>query len=881
MASAHDSANDNANATTGHPHDGKYHAIESMPHSPSTFDNWKHRQEYWEKLRSEEIPLEHFEVGHLQSALGIKLDANNDHPFVQFMWDHKLQIEKLQAKAKELAVRLETLQVEQTNFDQELQAKAKELAVRHETLQVEQTNLDQELISLNTGSSHDTTFDSGGTGQKRNLEEVLNEDPVTEDNKLLQERLERETLEEKRRNLESQRRCLESQRRCLESQRRCLESQRRLLEEKRLGLEPKRRLLEVDVISHINKVYHSHWRVWHRLAWYSENCCNEMTTNSQSTGNSSMDSYDSRVPREAPEKSPIIGVVVDMHDLLKDLKTEATNWTDDKEAQYLKKLEVLAKYFLQLLDLDEASADTGGDEAANKVKGTVTKILDPKFLDLSSPPKCDEKLNIRGLKENASVHPILHAIIYRVLGVVGLRELYMSKEHKTRSKIQDEKEHGVDFLVDEMQEQLIHFLPRMIEAAVEVKRCGRNDKKDKELFDCAVKRVIGKSAERLWGELNFLGIGVDCDLYGVAVSLSKISLIKASLQHVGTEQVEVTFIKTEPVALLTQEGLQLLALALSSAHSVNQFQAKHGDANIKTKVPGCGIEGEMTQISIGDWLGFGSFGEVYKVERIKPLIDSNAGYTQGCQDYFIKIPIFQRTITSLQDEAKVLRRLNQADQGHGIVPNIPSCKAATFFDFELNGFVGKTYGLLLNGIIGKRASAFDWKAECYKQHLPFVMEKVHDTLLAAHERCVYHLDVRSCNIIVAPKDFTGKSPGYMDVLLIDWSISIADDADFSFRGYDAYAHKGILDAKRTDERTKPKPEYDWASLLYTFYYLHEGEIPWQVWDSDDSRWLCDTDMREKMVLQWWKQKVQHQWEADHSLVQKLAPLLLEEKRPPS
>ena len=68
---------------------------------------------------------------------------------------------------------------------------------------------------------------------------------------------------------------------------------------------------------------------------------------------------------------------------------------------------------------------------------------------------------------------LLHAIIYRVLGLVDLGNLYASKEEKRRGKNDVEQDRVMDFLVHEMREHVIRALPSMIEGIVEVKRCPK------------------------------------------------------------------------------------------------------------------------------------------------------------------------------------------------------------------------------------------------------------------------------------------------------------------------------------------------------------------------------------------------------------------------
>ena len=127
------------------------------------------------------------------------------------------------------------------------------------------------------------------------------------------------------------------------------------------------------------------------------------------------------------------------------------------------------------------------------------------------------------------------------------------------------------------------------------------------------------------------------------------------------------------------------------------------------------------------------------------------------------------------------------------------------FHLQLNGFVGKTYGLLLNGMIGKPANAFDWTAECYKRHLACVVEKVYITLQAEHELSMYHLDIRPSNIIVAVDDC-----GNVNVLVIDWGVAMASHEFFCFA---AASHTLTMSYSLKGER-----ELDQKEILTGLHY---------------------------------------------------------------
>ncbi|KAL3931610.1 MAG: hypothetical protein SGBAC_011228 [Bacillariaceae sp.] len=190
---------------------------------------------------------------------------------------------------------------------------------------------------------------------------------------------------------------------------------------------------------------------------------------------------------------------------------------------------------------------------------------------------------------------------------------------------------------------------------------------------------------------------------------------------------------------------------------------------------------------------------------------------------------------------------------------------ADTLDVTLNGFVGETSGLLLSGMIGKAANAFVWTKNHREGQIRSVVKKVHDTLVAAHKQSVYHLDIQTGNIVV---NSSTNSTEYMDVLVINWGVAITDGTRFSFRGCYPYAHDELL--KKGREKSCAKADYDWASLLFTYYHLHNGDLPWQVLMEHGDR-VYDAVERRLAVSLWWGKEQSHV--QGHSIVDKLQNIL--------
>ncbi|KAL3937656.1 MAG: hypothetical protein SGBAC_007286, partial [Bacillariaceae sp.] len=809
-----------------HPHIDVENGGKFVSGGVSTVKNWEQRLKAWKLLCSDEdnpwFLRKKSIQSCLESTLGIKLgtttvDSNIvDHPFIDKMLEFKAEYDELK--------------IEMEQYPKECE------------------DLKDDIAKISVLQDSALSSQDAALGQKRSRAEATGQprdDSASEGENHFKELF------------------LKSKQGLLHETRGLLHERQGMLHSKQGRLHETQGKLKYTVYSCISDIVHPHMQVQHKLDRFAT-WDNETKTISRSMSTS----YGSRFPKQVPEESPVS--VAKTKTILTELKA---NLPDPDLQISESSLEPLAKFLVSLIDLevveskppgttgngatkmtetssskveqdDDDDDDDDGKAQADHVKKIVEKIIDPKLAS-ETTNKGGKRLKIRqpspkganeSFQSTTIIQPIIHAIIYRLLGVVGVRNKYVSTKQEIRWKESDERgRDDVDFLVHEMHKSLFHALPSMIGGKVEIKKCGNNEGEDDKYIDIAGRRLLGKLSRRLQEEFNFLGSGVDCKLYGVAVSLSKVSVVSASLENVGTKTVSVSLRKTPGVPLLTKEGLELLTLALIG--SVNQPEANHKYAILET------LKGEdqseragVDQLSIGTCMGSGGFGIVYEVVSMNPKPSSTSEATQDAGGYFLKISHSIVTSVSLQEEAKFLRLLNANK-----VPNIPGCIQQSSFRVTLNGFVSKTHGLLLHGMIGQPASTVDWAVEQYKGYLPCVIQKVYETLKAAHEAGIYHLDIRPANIIV-PKRLSKESfvDSDANVLVIDWGVGALRNTKFFFRGTCPYAHDDLL--VDNSEQNEAKPEYDMASLLYTFYHLHEGALPWFVM-MDYGKLACDITER--------------------------------------
>jgi len=614
-----------------------------------------------------------------------------------------------------------------------------------------------------------------------------------------------------------------------------LKERRMALEAEKKALEAKKGKLHQEVAIHIERIKTKHFEIERILGLFADKWGNETNTNttnkvsgteiSGSTGTVANEAKPKSDPQHmSPEYLVEFSIIAQDEEIMAELQKK-----ECKNAARAQSFMDLATNLSGMLNFDDSPGSVDKDKVQTAVNSIVDAIFVPDFP--TNPAKRSTALNIRGVDETWAAQPIIHALIYRVLKIIELHHLFVSKEQEVQGAKKSARR--MDFLVHKMREHLIRTFPSMIEGIVEVKRCEPNAKNDDRLIERAVNQIAGNFAKRLRADLNFLGIGMDCELYGVAISLSKISIVKASLTGVGTADVKATFSNTNPVKLLTEEGIERLALALNASHHLSK--ANSGIATMEAS------KGDL-KLQVGKYLGSGAFGIVYSVK-----VTTNARMLDGTKvpppaDHFIKLPTSYRASRSLNAEASTLQGLANK------VPNIPKFHTDDVFNLSMNAFVGKTHGLLLEGMIGEPADRVDW-TEKKEQLLRNVIENIHKTLTAAHNNSVYHLDIRPGNIIVKMEHPSQD----VKVLVIDWGVALKKEDTFKFRGCLPYAHDELLVEGR--KAGKPSPYHDWASLLYTYFHLEKGEMPWHILKAHGQR-NCDVQKRKMVVSEWWRNKLE-------------------------
>jgi hypothetical protein len=368
----------------------------------------------------------------------------------------------------------------------------------------------------------------------------------------------------------------------------------------------------------------------------------------------------------------------------------------------------------------------------------------------------------------------------------------------------------------------------MLGVPIEVKPITRKDTTVDKLLLEAQNQVVGHLAKRAMFSFDFGGIGEDCTVFGLELTMGSVTVVVLKLSGVGTADVKVTTRRTKRVPLFDKDtraklfsdkagdveasfeieeepqglpnGFCLLARTLMSVH--------HGlGTSLMISNKGCHHSFSMRahaaeSIEVGKYLGSGAFSHVLVL------------VVKGSDDVFMKVPKSHRMKKSLESEAEVLKKLC----GHICIPQLYDTEdPIKTLDIKIRCESSALPCLPLRGLIGQPASRRHlWKSD----KLKIILLEVYAALDHANSRGWAHLDVRPSNIITR-----ADPPGdRFEVMLIDWGCAHRTDEKLKgFIGCPPYAHDELFG------RTKvwyPRLDHDLASLAYSVASLSHGCIPW-------------------------------------------------------
>ena len=464
--------------------------------------------------------------------------------------------------------------------------------------------------------------------------------------------------------------------------------------------------------------------------------------------------------------------------------------------------------------------------------GTTVESLEETKANFGRPPA--------QAGETTADQPILCALMFQILDIVGRSTTSVSSEQLVASVYKGGRRRRVDFVVDEYREFLHVVFPEKLGRVIEVKPAGMEvkDPSKYERFENnqeqAREQVIGHLAKQLLCAFDFGGIGQDDVVRGIILSMASVQVLEMRLTKIGTNHVDIGYCQTPHVPLfrsfelpqgvqtkfdwdMESNGVLLLASAMVDIPRMSLFgydnekiHCKIDDYSAKAWYSSSDQEAERhVGIEILSLLGSGSFAHVVELG----------------DNMFMKIPRSRRVVKSVKRECELLKKLQPGDNE----PWFPRTMSwgVSVVNLFIRNEISQMEVLRLTGIVGVSLGNYCKTVSPEPNYIHHVIQEVYKALEFAHSKEIYHMDVRPSNIVVKSKGNGNDS--VLDVLLADWGCSMMRSEKIGkgrFVGCLPYAHDELL-GERDQRALIPKAKYDFASLGFTWYHAIARGIDWQ------------------------------------------------------
>ena len=389
-------------------------------------------------------------------------------------------------------------------------------------------------------------------------------------------------------------------------------------------------------------------------------------------------------------------------------------------------------------------------------------------------------------------------------------------QHNKRSR------RRIDITTQNQEECLKVMPPIMLQTAIEIKVASDDATKFQNAVEKGRSQIIGHLSKQLQHDFDFGGIGRNASAVGVSLNLVSIEAIKMSLSGVGTDKACIETISTGCVPFLGKEfltdkhnavvdretesnGFILLAGVLMHNIRIQDQFSEHSVSRVQD--PNQAHEDDWVEMN---YLGSGAFSNVYKVGEGKFLKISRAVSLEKCLGF----------------ELRILKKLNASESD--CIPQLPkSFEPLVQIKVVVRGEISTMKGLRLNGIIGK--PLHNIMRDEWTTNRGTIIDAVYKALQYAHNKSIYHLDVRPGNIIVdvTASDGDVTNDNMCRVMLSDWGCSVQltkkNEKMNHFRGSTPYAHDGFLGGTPSFAVNQ---DIDFASLAYTIDHVEQGKLRW-------------------------------------------------------
>ena len=177
-------------------------------------------------------------------------------------------------------------------------------------------------------------------------------------------------------------------------------------------------------------------------------------------------------------------------------------------------------------------------------ESNIAKRTDQSTTKFVAPDDCERQ-------ERDGTQPILYAIMFQMAHVLGL-EWHVTLEQEIPKAV-NPSPCRVNFFATRVEEHVLTGMPAMLGIPIEVTPTNRANADVARLLLEMQDQIIGHLAKRAIFAFNYGGVGEDCKVFGLELTMGSVAVVVLELSGVGTSNVKITTQRTKPVPLFDAE----------------------------------------------------------------------------------------------------------------------------------------------------------------------------------------------------------------------------------------------------------------------------------------------------------------------------------------
>eukprot|EP00980_Cylindrotheca_fusiformis_P011031 scaffold2533_cov137-Cylindrotheca_fusiformis.AAC.19 len=462
------------------------------------------------------------------------------------------------------------------------------------------------------------------------------------------------------------------------------------------------------------------------------------------------------------------------------------------------------------------------------IRSTCQLIVDWKPND-SIEPTTETFRPSEVAQEEAAVHPILLALMWKIKSILGGTS-HFTHEQRLPEQIEKSRRY-MDAMWSSAPQQFLPYADgSLIGKSTEFKPVSRKGVPFSKLVQDGGNQILGHNLQVIWDScFHFAGgLGRNGSTSGAVLTMISIQIQEAELSHAGTEKVKLEVLRHENQPLFSKETTEVLSHKRSEAldtlglkfAAATEIQPGFKSlihfvmSNESSVASTANAVGKYNNVEFGldEYIGSGAYSSVYTCKSAttialpNPLV-AKIGKSRHFSHRALKNEL--GALKALQHEA--IPRL-----GHSELVSLrvqQRCEHCTVECVMLQLDRGLPVNMLCKSgrWIGKQVF---FAGQVYKS-----MMNVLDYI---HKQKWFHLDINPSNIVFMEEE--------KKFILIDWGTAAKQGEKLqSYRGTPPFSHPALLAEKNQEMEettTEPAAKFDSYSLAMTVCYILHGGIPW-------------------------------------------------------